>query len=123
MNYLLDSNVIIDHLNGVREATAFILKNARTLGISAITKIEVLGFAFPTVKAETAAEDLITSMITIGISANIVEKTIPLRKKVRIKIPDAIIASTAICNDLVLVTRNTADFKDVEGLNYCDPFA
>lgn len=123
MDYLLDSNVIIDHLNGAHEATTFILNNSQSLGISAVTRIEVLGFAFPTQKAESAAEELIKSMVNIGISAMIIEHTITLRRKVRIKIPDAIIASTALCHHCVLVTRNTDDFKYVEGLECVDPFA
>jgi len=41
----------------------------------------------------------------------------------RIKIPDAIIAATALHQELVLVTRNTDDFKEVEGLTYINPFA
>lgn len=123
MDCLCDGNVIIDHLNGAHEATAFILNNSQSLGISAVTRIEVLGFAFPTPKAESAAEELINSMVNIGISEKIIACTITLRKKVRIKIPDAIIASTALCHQCLLVTRNTDDFKDVEGLKCVDPFA
>ena len=58
MEYLLDSNIIIEHLNGAHEATAFIQNHSQTSSISAVTKIEVLGFAFPTTKAESAAEEL-----------------------------------------------------------------
>ncbi len=52
-----------------------------------------------------------------GISSNILEKTIELRTNFRIKIPDAIIASTALVNTLTLVTRNTIDFKNIPGLD------
>lgn len=123
MEYLLDSNVIIEHLNGADEATAFIHNHAQTSGISAITKIEVLGFAFPTLKAESAAEELINAMEMIGLSEKIIQQTIRLRKAMRIKTPDAIIAATALHHQLVLATRNTDDFKDIEGLTYVDPFA
>ena len=41
----------------------------------------------------------------------------------RIKTPDAIIAATALHHQLVLATRNTADFKDIDGLNHINPFA
>ena len=40
----------------------------------------------------------------------------------RIKIPDAIIAATALHHQLVLATRNTDDFKEIEGLAYINPF-
>ncbi len=35
--------------------------------------------------------------------------------------PDAIIAATAIQNDLTLIPRNTADFKNIVGLPLIDP--
>ena len=40
----------------------------------------------------------------------------------KIKTPDAIIASTAIVNGLTLITRNTKDFKNIEGLKIIDPY-
>jgi hypothetical protein len=52
----------------------------------------------------------------------IVDKTIEVRSLYKIKLPDAIIAATAIGNGLVLVTRNTKDFKDIEGLEVIDPY-
>jgi len=45
---------------------------------------------------------------------NIINETIRLRKQVRIKIPDAIIAATALINDFVLITRNIDDFKGIK---------
>lgn len=122
MKYLLDSNVIIEHLNGAQEATAFIQNHAQTSGISAITKIEVLGFPYPTQEAESAAEELINTMVLIGLSEKVIHQTIRLRKVMRIKTPDAIIAATALQHQLVLATRNTDDFKDIEGLTYINPF-
>jgi len=38
------------------------------------------------------------------------------------KLPDAIIAATAILYSLTLITRNTADFKDIIGLKIVNPF-
>jgi len=95
VEYLLDSNIIIEHLNGAHEATAFIQNHSQTSIISAVTKIEVLGFAFPTPKAESAAEELINAMGMIGLSEKVIEQTIRLRRVMRIKTPDAIIAATA----------------------------
>ena len=123
LKYLIDSNVLIEHLNGACEATNFIQNHWELSGISAVTKIEVLGFPFPTQQAESGAEELINAMELISISEKIVEQTIRLRKMTRIKIPDAIIASTALNHQLVLVTRNIEDFKNLKGLRYMDPFA
>ncbi|WP_200837049.1 PIN domain-containing protein [Dyadobacter sp. 3J3] len=49
-------------------------------------------------------------------SNEIVDKTIDLRKKSRIKLPDAIVAATAIIYNYTLITRNISDFKNIKGL-------
>jgi len=52
----------------------------------------------------------------------IVNKTIELRKKHKIKLPDAIIASTAIIHKLTLITHNVNDFKNIKNLKVQDSF-
>jgi predicted nucleic acid-binding protein len=49
-------------------------------------------------------------------------KTAEIRKKYNIKLPDAIIAATAIVYGLKLVTRNEKDFAQIKGLNIINPF-
>jgi predicted nucleic acid-binding protein len=44
--YLLDSNIIIYHLNGEKTATRFILENKDKCAVSQITYLEVLSFEF-----------------------------------------------------------------------------
>jgi predicted nucleic acid-binding protein len=39
---LLDSVIVIDHLNGIRAATEFIAHNEREIRLSVITRAEVL---------------------------------------------------------------------------------
>jgi predicted nucleic acid-binding protein len=58
----------------------------------------------------------------ININDEIIEKTIKLRKSYKIKLPDAIIAATAISYGLTLVTRNTKDFKNIPGLKVINPY-
>ncbi|MCX5901058.1 MAG: PIN domain-containing protein [Proteobacteria bacterium] len=52
----------------------------------------------------------------------IVETVIALRRVHKTKLPDAIIAATALRHDLTLVTRNTHDFDGI-GINTYNPFA
>jgi toxin FitB len=52
----------------------------------------------------------------------IVEQTILLRKKHKIKTPDAIIAATALVHDLTIITRNSGDFEKIEGLKTVNPY-
>ena len=54
------------------------------------------------------------------ILTNIVTKAIEIRKLYKTKLPDAIIAATAISYKLILLSRNTPDFKNIEGLQLLD---
>ena len=49
--------------------------------------------------------------------------SIELRKARKIKLPDAIIAATAIVHDLILVSRNDKDFAAIPSLRYSNPFS
>jgi predicted nucleic acid-binding protein len=50
-----------------------------------------------------------------------VEASIDIRKKHKTKLPDAIIAATALVYDLVIISRNISDFKNIDGLQVIDP--
>ena len=52
-----------------------------------------------------------------------IDKTIDLRKKYKIKLPDAVIAATAIINDFTLITHNIKDFRKITELQIIDSFA
>ncbi|WP_431215143.1 PIN domain-containing protein [Puia sp. P3] len=49
-------------------------------------------------------------------------KTVSLRKGHKIKLPDAIIAATAIVNGLTLLTRNVSDFQAISDLSFINPW-
>lgn len=49
-------------------------------------------------------------------------KTSDIREQHKIKLPDAIIAATAIIYYLTLITRNTKDFQDIAGLATVNPW-
>ena len=51
----------------------------------------------------------------------LIDKTIEIRKHCRIKLPDAIIADTALVHDLTLLTRNITDFRNAKNLNVISP--
>ena len=55
------------------------------------------------------------------LTQEIVKQTITLRKIVKIKLPDAIIAATAMVHNLVLISRNTKDFENIKGLELLNP--
>jgi predicted nucleic acid-binding protein len=92
--------------------------------ISVITQIELFASAnIPT--QENLNMEGFVSICTVynNINADIVNQTIAIRQQHKTKLPDAIIAATALVYDLVLITRNISDFKNIVGLEVIDPFS
>jgi len=56
-----------------------------------------------------------------NISEEIVRQCISIRKGKKIKIPDAIIAATAVVNKFSLITANETDFIQISGLKIINP--
>jgi len=113
MKYLVDSNIIIYHLNNESLATEFLLNNANQCAISQITYIEVLSFPF-TPEQERDVKNLLERFKMIDVNKEIAIQATVNRKIKKIKIPDNIIASTAQVNNLILVTRNSLDFNALD---------
>ncbi|MEI6423890.1 MAG: type II toxin-antitoxin system VapC family toxin [Lentisphaerota bacterium] len=122
MKYLLDSNIIIYHLKGEPIAMGFIDNYFRNSCISFITVIEVLSFNHSEQEA-VLIKKLLSTFVKLNVNDELIEKTVILRKNSKIKLPDCIIAATAINNNLTLVTRNCEDFKHFEGLKILNPFS
>ena len=119
--YLIDTNVIIDFsVNRIPKAGSTLLSKCvdEDPRISIVTKIELLGFPFVT----PIVKDLVKASIVIGLTDEIVAETIAIRKQHKIKLPDAIIAATALVSGLILLSRNISDFKKIKGLDYLDLF-
>lgn len=125
MRWLLDSNVLIDALAGLPHGVR-VLQEARkrsevSVIYSAITRIEVLGFPNLSEQEEAAVRRLLNEFQEVAVSNAVIERTIQIRKLVRIKIPDALIAASADTTQAVVVTRNTDDFQRVPGLTVVHP--
>jgi predicted nucleic acid-binding protein len=119
--YLIDTNVIIEYLGGLLPKTAFLLISKiidEEFNISVVNKIEVLG--------HVSAGEKIVNFIDLAniyyLSEDVVDQTIKLRKLYKIKLPDAIIAATAIVNNLIVVTRNIKDFEIISELKVVNPY-
>ena len=117
--YLIDTNVVIDFsVNRLSESGRKLVMQCidNDPCISIITKIELLGFSLVTADIK----DFVKSSLVIGLTDEIVDQTISLRKLHKIELPDAIIASTAIVSDFSLLIRNFSDFKRIKKLNVLD---
>lgn len=114
--YLIDTNIVIEYIGGtLPETTLDIIDDIidNCFYISVINKIELLGFADITEDEEQKFLLFINAANIIKLDDEVVNATIQLRKKYKIKLPDAIIAATALVNDLTILTRNTKDFEKI----------
>ena len=122
--YLLDSNVIIGYLAGKISAAGMNVVSAivdQTPHISVISQIEVLRFN-DTQENEAILADFINTSIIHLLNPTTVQRTIELSKQSKIKLPDAIIAGTALAENFILVTRNIDDFQNIPGLELLNPW-
>ncbi|GAA4319568.1 type II toxin-antitoxin system VapC family toxin [Compostibacter hankyongensis] len=90
--------------------------------ISVITQIELLGWHGASDKQLVPLIDFVEKAAIFPLESDIIQETISLRQKFKIKTPDAIIAATALTHNLSLLTRNTADFKQIPELRLINPF-
>jgi predicted nucleic acid-binding protein len=122
--YLIDSNVLIGYMAGLipLKGSDFVenLFNSQFL-ISVVTKIEVLGYNDLPHKI-TAMSNFVSLSEILPLNEIVTEKTIELKRSFRkMKLGDAIIAATAIVDNLVLITRNVDDFKFIPSLKVLNP--
>lgn len=121
--YLLDTNTVIDFCNSKLPLNARNLLNGIEPIVSVITSIELFASNKTTQHEKFTLEEFIKIAIVYeSLNTNIVARTIEIRQQYNTKLPDAIIAATALVYDLILITRNTKDFGSIEGLKVIDPW-
>ncbi len=126
LKYLLDSNGIIGYIGGDLPTKSELWLDSLVddqLAISVINKMEVLGFHFANPSDIIPFEDLIKTVSVLPLSDKVEAKTIEIRQLIKIKLPDAIIAATALVHNLTLISRNLKDFTRIPDLVVIDPFA
>ena len=119
--YLLDTNVVLEFMGKKFPAKPhFFLSEIidNEINISAINKIELLGFSF----VEQDLIDFVSFAEVYPIDDETINKTIDIRKKHKIKLPDAIVAATCLINKYVLLTRNVKDFVHIADLQIVNPW-
>jgi predicted nucleic acid-binding protein len=107
---LLDSVILIDHLNGVPLAKEFVhALNPEETAISVITRAEILvGVGFED-------EDLVKAFLEqyhlLIIDKDIADLAADLRRREKWRLPDAFQAALCVYHKIKLITRNTKDFN------------
>ncbi len=107
MKALLDTNILIDFLNGI-EAARLEIKRYETPLISPVTWMEVM------VGQAAGEEEMLRKFLSrfrqIDIDQDVAEFAVAIRRKHKIRLPDAIIWASAKKENALLVSRNHKDF-------------
>lgn len=118
--YLIDTNIIIYYLQGEQAVVSFLRTHRGKLAISSITWMETLSYTFDA-EEERVVRAFLQEFMLIEISSPVMELSVEIRRMKKMKLPDAIIAASAVHHDLILVTRNIKDFKGT-AVKKLDPF-
>jgi predicted nucleic acid-binding protein len=125
-SYLIDTNIAIGYIGKELSTQSTIwLENQIDAGecaISIINWIEIFSFSTMTAAEKTQFDDFCNRLYKFNISEDIANQTVQIRQITKIKLPDALIAATAVTQNLTLLTRNTADFKNISGLKIINLF-
>jgi predicted nucleic acid-binding protein len=120
--YLADTNTIIDYLENKLPEKSIQLLDSIDILLSVISRIELLVWKNATEDQLNILNEFINASIVFNLSEDVILKAIEIRKTYRLKLPDAIIAATAITNTLTLITRNLVDFEKISQLTCIDPY-
>ncbi len=110
---LCDTNPLIYLLDGNRDVARFL--DGKQIYVSVITELELFGKQNLSVQDNEIIETLLGVCFTIDINPEIKQIYREIRQKYTVKLPDAIIAATAIYLDLPLMTFDVG-FKNIPNL-------
>jgi predicted nucleic acid-binding protein len=111
--YLLDTNIILYILSGDETIARHL--HQKILFASIISEIELLGYKELSSKQEKSIKEFLSDFRIISIDEAIKNEAIDLGKKYSLKLPDCIVAATAITLNLTLITSDK-QFRQVNNL-------
>ena len=117
---IFDSNLVIySSLDKYQELRPLI--TASGVFVSAVTRVETLGYHQLAAEDKAYFEAFFETASIIPITDSVIDKATELRQQKKMSVGDAIIAATALLNDLELYTNNTKDFAHIAGLMVVNP--
>ena len=120
MKYIVDTNVLIDHLRGDPKATAFLqqIEDGKIqVAVSVITEYELLSSAKLKESEVTKIEALFELMPRLAVTSHTVRIAAKFHRNYGTDLADALIAATAFLAKATLVTRNFKHFQNVRELH------
>lgn len=124
--YLIDTCAVIKYLDDIFPPDALSFMDDLVdddIKVSFITKIELLVWNPPNPEDIKVRQEFLAGSEIQYIDDEIIDRATQIRKITNIKLPDAVIAATAMTLDFVLLSDNDKDFLKVEplGLKYLNP--
>lgn len=107
----VNTNVLLYFLKGDKKIIEII--SDKLLFASFVTELELLAFPIISNESENNIRGLLDKIQIININSEIKEKTIEIRRKSNLKLPDAIIAATSLYLKLPLLTADK-QFKTID---------
>ena len=117
---LLDSNIIIYAVQNDNPELLELVQDPES-STSIVSYVEVLGYPDLTEENKQAFERIFAAIRIFPLNLAIAGRSVALRQQRRMGLGDAFIAATALEHDLTLLTRNTSDFRWIEGIDLKDP--
>lgn len=114
-NLLIDSNIILYLLNGDRALAQFL--SDKRLYVSVISEIETLSYPPLTPNDISVIHNFFQELTIIELTSEIKQKSIEVHRNYRLKLPDAIIAATALYYSFPLFSADSI-FERIEPLNF-----
>jgi predicted nucleic acid-binding protein len=114
--YLIDTCTVIKYLQESLPEKGLLLLDSvldQECQISFITQIELLAWKNQQENSLLILKQFIKGSKILYINNTIINQSIEIRKKTNVKLPDAIIAATAICYNFTLISDNDKDFKKI----------
>lgn len=122
--YLIDTSAVIKYLNASFPADGLEFMDTivdQESNISFISEIELQVWLPENPDDIEVYRQFVANSTVYSIEKNIIAETIRIRKTSRVKLPDALIAATALIKGLTLISDNDKDFLKVTGLKYINP--
>lgn len=116
---LLDSNIIIYAAQPSYSELRNWLRQ-QSFAVSELSRLEVLGYHRLSDNELQYFSSFFANCRLIEISRGIIDTAISLRRRFRMSLGDAVIAATALEENMELCTNNQKDFKEVENLKLSD---
>ncbi len=113
LDLFVDTNVLIKYLSGEEQLHNLILNN--NIYCSFISELELYSKNSLSEKQEQAIQSLISGCNVLNFDTNLKKAIITMRRNYRLKLPDAIIAATALDQQMPFLTFDK-DFEEIEAL-------